>query len=101
MRAWVAWAYLAVFCSALQATEIHRRLGVLAEPPDPVGLDRHRQRGLARLGAQREVGEQRGVDTAGEVAPFPAPRGICLDLADDRPGLRRVLVKRGEPGLDG
>src|SRR5215472_5487923 len=33
----------------LKAAEVHRRLGVLAEPPDPVRLDRHRYRRLAGL----------------------------------------------------
>ena len=64
--------------------------------------------GLAGLGAQRG-GQPRSAssaerDTAGEVAQvLQRPRGVCSDLADDPPGVRQVLVKRGvgKPGLDG
>jgi hypothetical protein len=35
---WLAWAYLAVFCSAPRQQKYTAASGVLAEPPDPVGL---------------------------------------------------------------
>jgi hypothetical protein len=38
---------------SFQAAEVDRSLGVLAEPPDPVGLDGYRQQGLGRLGIER------------------------------------------------
>ena len=37
----------------LQAAEVHCRLGVLRKTPDLAGVDRHRQRRLAGLGAER------------------------------------------------
>jgi hypothetical protein len=84
-----------------QAAEIHRRLGVLAEPPDGVGVHDHRQRRLAGLGAQRggqaQVGQQRRVDAAGQVAQvFQRSGGVCFELAEDRPGLGRIC---GDGGL--
>ena len=84
-----------------QAAEVHRRLGVLAESPDPVGFDRHRQWGLAGLGVecggQAQVGQQRRVDPAGEVAQvFQRAGGVCFEVAEDRPGLGRI---RGDGGL--
>ena len=91
-----------------QAAEIHRRLGVLAEAPDPLGFNRHRQRRLAGLGVERrgqaEVGQQRRVDPAGEVTQvFQRTGGVCFELAEDRPGLGRIRSdgSLGQPEFDG
>ena len=64
-----------VFGDVLQGfegAEVHGGLGVLRVAAEAVGFDHDRQRGLACLGlegcGQALVGEQRGVDAAGEVA---------------------------------
>ncbi len=59
----------------LETAEVHGRLDVLPVAPDPVGLDRDRDRRLARLRGERRaeplVGEQRRVD-----APRQVPKGL-------------------------
>ena len=64
----------------------------MREAPDPVRHDRHRQGRLAGLGVERrgqpQVGQQRRVDTPGEVAQvLQRARSICVQLAEDLLGL--------------
>jgi hypothetical protein len=83
----------------LEAAEVDGCLGLLREPPDRVGRNGHRHRGLARLrgqgGDQSGVREQRRVDAAGEVAEvLKRARRVGPQLGKQLPGLTRITVRR-------